>query len=279
MGKKTSEIILVVEMKKMLIVIIFFFVITGLFIFIFMHRHRDYFAIAEEIVFESIDDVSKKQTTLYIVGDSWAYYHKPYDVQLANMIKLRTDKEVSISSFGICGLTTKGIYQNMFDKTSEDYAFNERPDYCLLFAGINDADRKMGKQFYRNHMKMMIDYLLRQNVTPIVLEIPNFDIVSSFMNRDLRTQLLYTASMISTQSGLNCIDDYRKQFEELYHEEGWGGKVLYIHSKQWNPDGYKDIRNLYNSDMMHLNENGYIVLDSCIVDFVFFPHSNNDIFL
>lgn len=185
------------------------------------------------------------------------------------MIQNKVGKPVKVVSYGACGLTTKGVYRSFFDYNSKEYAFQEKPDYCIVFAGINDSDRKIGDLYYSKHMKLIVDYLLSLSVTPIILEIPEYDIVSSFESRDWQTKLFYICSMISTISRFNCIDGYRKNIEDLYVNEGWYEKVLYIHADSWNPSGYKDSRNLYKKDRMHLNENGYKILDSCIARSIF----------
>ena len=258
------------QLKKLFYLVIFFFIIIlCLFVLVFKFKYKEYFAIAKEYSINSIKSSSDDSLNIYIVGDSWAYYHKSYDDHLAQMIQMRVRKTVSVKSYGICGLTSKGVYNNLFDIASKEYAFTKIPDYCIVFAGINDTDRKVGRLFYKNHIKLIVDYLLKLKVTPVVFEIPHFDIVSSFMSRDYRTQLFYLASMLTTLSRLDCINDYRKQFEETYEEEGWNGKVLYVHSDSWNPNGYKDGRNLYTDDLMHLNDCGYNILDSFIVNTLF----------
>lgn len=253
----------------MILFVSIIFLTLGLSLLIFKYRHRDYFAIAKEIVTKSNEITSDDSFYICIVGDSWAYYHKSHDKHLAQMIQVRVEKAVKVESFGICGLTSKGVYKNLFDRASNEYAFTHKPDYCIVFAGINDTDRKIGQSFYKCHMKLIVDYLLRLGVVPIVFEIPDYGIVSSFISKDYRTKFFYLASMFTTISYLDCIKDYRKQFEIMYNEEEWDGRVLYIHSYSWNPDGYKDARNIYTDDLMHLNDYGYNILDSCVVNTLF----------
>lgn len=65
---------------------------------------------------------------------------------------------------------------------------------------------------------------------------------------------------------MDCINDYREAYDNLLKEQGWKDKVITIRSNDWNPDGYRDIRGLYDEGLMHLNEKGYLVLDSCIAN-------------
>ena len=259
----------VMQWKKMILLVYVFFLFIALILLIFKYRHKEYFELAKELVPNPNVVFGDDSLYICIVGDSWAYYHKSHDSHLAQLIQLRVGQAVKVKSYGICGLTSKGVYNNLFDRSSREYAFTEIPDYCIVFAGINDTDRKVGRLFYKSHMKLIVDYLLRLKVTPIVFEIPHFDIVSSFISKDYKTQFFYLASMFTTISNLDCIKDYRKQFEKMYDKEGWDGKVLYIYSDSWNPNGFKDGRNLYTDDMMHLNDYGYNILDSCIVNTIF----------
>ncbi len=74
----------------------------------------------------------------------------------------------------------------------------------------------------------------------------------------------YLASMLLTWSKMDCIQDYREAYTELINEQGWKEKVVTISSEDWNPEGYLDARGLYDGGLMHLNTQGYFVLDSCI---------------
>jgi hypothetical protein len=70
--------------------------------------------------------------------------------------------------------------------------------------------------------------------------------------------------MVLTGSKMDCIDDYREEYVELVNENNWQDKVITIWHDDWNPDGYKDSRNLYDEGLMHLNQKGYSVMDACI---------------
>ena len=63
---------------------------------------------------------------------------------------------------------------------------------------------------------------------------------------------------------MDCIQDYREAYKEMIESQNWEDNVLDISIGDWNPDGYRDKRNLYDAGLMHLNTNGYKVLDSCI---------------
>jgi hypothetical protein len=63
---------------------------------------------------------------------------------------------------------------------------------------------------------------------------------------------------------MDCIDDYRDAYRELIDENMWDKRVISISHDEWNPEGYMDSRGLYDEGRMHLNEKGYLVLDSVI---------------
>lgn len=75
---------------------------------------------------------------------------------------------------------------------------------------------------------------------------------------------MYLVSMLLTRSKMDCIQDYRNAYIDLIKEHEWERQVITISYKDWNPDGYKDIRGLYDGGLMHLNAKGYSILDSCI---------------
>ena len=82
--------------------------------------------------------------------------------------------------------------------------------------------------------------------------------------------------MLWTQSAINCIDSYSNSYNDLITEQQWQEDVITIRRSFWNPRGYKGQKNLYTPDRMHLNQDGYFVLDSCIASQIvmFLQHRN-----
>ena len=72
--------------------------------------------------------------------------------------------------------------------------------------------------------------------------------------------------MALTWSKMDCINEYRTAYINMIKAQRWEDKVITIWSDDWNPDGYMDKRNIYDEGLMHLNERGYLVLDSCIAN-------------
>ncbi len=198
------------------------------------------------------------------IGDSWAEGHMNIPCEIDSIIKQSIHRDVVVQIAGVSGLTSKNIYYSIFRNEHIRKVIEWGPDYCFVAAGINDSDRKMGKSYYRENMRLIINFLLEHHIIPIILEVPSFDICYSFKRRNRQVKMKYLFSMIVTQSRMDCINDYRKAYKSLLKDENLDGKVLTVWTKDWNPDGYRDIRELYDEGYMHLNEEGYHVLDSCI---------------
>lgn len=200
------------------------------------------------------------------IGDSWADGHKRNKCVIDSLVCSSTGRPTVVKTAGISGLTSKNVYYGIFRNDSMKEVIEWGPNFCFVVAGINDSDRKMGKGYYKQNMRLIIDLLLQNQIIPIILEIPSYDIRLSFKRRSREIKLLYFASMLLTWSKMDCINDYREAYDNLLKEKGWKDKVITIRSNDWNPDGYRDIRGLYDEGLMHLNEKGYLVLDSCIAN-------------
>lgn len=198
------------------------------------------------------------------IGDSWADWHKKHQCKIPVFISSKAECNVDVYISGILGLTSKQIYLSMFQDDSVRNAIEWGPDYCVVMAGINDADRKMGTGYYKENMRLIIDFLLSNQITPVIIEIPYFNTRRSFQIRNFEGKLQYLLSMAVHFSPIDCVHQYRKAHTELIEEEGWSQRIIYIPESNWAPEGYRDSRNLYDDLQMHLNEKGYEVLDSCI---------------
>ena len=198
------------------------------------------------------------------IGDSWAEGHIQYQTQLEKMLRYDTRQNVKVRTAGISGLTSKNIYYSIFKNDSVKSVVEWHPDYCIVAAGINDSDRKMGRNYYKENMKLIISLLLENQIIPVILEIPDYDIRNSFKMRTRYVKFVYVVSMALTLSGMDCRDDYRDVLSQLILEQHWQNELLYIGREKWNKEGYQDHRALYDEGRMHLNARGYEVLDSCL---------------
>lgn len=236
----------------------------ALFIGIIIINNSPYFSPAEKqggiTVMQHDDDTIR----VAYIGDSWADGHKKVKCVIDSLVYFAIGRPVVVKTAGISGLTSKNIYYGIFRNDSIRRLIEWGPDFCFVVGGINDTDRKMGKGYYKENMRLIIDFLLENHITPIILEIPSYDILFSYKRRSRQVKLQYLASMVVTWSKMDCIEDYRNAYYDLLNEQGWNDRVITISHKDWNLDGYKDKRGLYDSGLMHLTGKGYLALDTCI---------------
>lgn len=247
------------------------FLILGLFsLVITIHYcikvYNEMYLPAEKCDFFSIQKKNDDILRIAFIGDSWAYLHSLHQCNIDSLVNKKIDKQVQVRSAGISGLTSKEIYKSIFNDSLINSLFKWGPDYCIIMAGINDTDLKLGVSYYKKNMQLIIDFLIDNDIIPIVLEIPHYDIEYSFERRYKRQKLQRLLSMILTCSGIDCIDEYRAALLEILNDNS--GKIIYIEEKKWCPGGYLVSSNLYCEDMMHINEKGYQVLDTCIASHI-----------
>lgn len=205
--------------------------------------------------------------TLHIayIGDSWAYMHNNHQCQIPHLIKGRTFQTTKVYSYGLPGRTSKEIYEALFDDVHlVKYMKEQGCDYCFISAGINDINKKLSITYYIKSMNGIIRFLLSNNVHPIILEIPDFDVYKVYRGHDKYRKLLRKISMTINNVPLDCKQLYRDALDDLIHKEGYQDKVSIIRYRSWNHDYYNDLNNLYLNDGVHLNNYGYSVLDSMI---------------
>jgi len=199
------------------------------------------------------------------IGDSWAFVHKDHNYQISQLIEDSIHRSVKVHSYGICGLTSKEIYENLFDNSDLKHFFQNRGyEYCLVSVGINDTYKKMSTIYYQQSMDAIIQFLLHNNIHPIILEIPDYNIQKAYERQKLYRKMIRHLSMHINNTPMDCKLPFRNALDKLLHEKEYENKVNVIRYKCWNNDYIHDLRQLYKPDGMHLNEKGYAVLDSMI---------------
>lgn len=213
------------------------------------------------------------------MGDSWGELqgcHYQDSLQIAIQREL-PNKKIKATANGAGGAKSKAVYYNMFEdhlnknkggKYYRSYhsAFTEKPNYCIVCVGINDAITKVGKDYYVSNTKLILQQLIHAGIYPILLEIPTFNIERAYEKSPLSQKALRRLSMRVTNSSLNCLDDYRNAMEEYLEKSGMIKRICYVRTEEWLPNGYNDSRQLFKDDELHLNALGYHVLDSCIAE-------------
>ena len=210
-----------------------------------------------------------------MIGDSWVYFHETLrrDSTFENKLKrLMKSRKVKVTAKGKTGATSGEIYQRMSaEQTMEmDFDLNycsqsvieEGADYCVISAGINDARQRRGKYYYVSSYLQIIRLLLSQGIRPVIMEIPNVYVDEAFTGNTLYYRLKARICMSVLNTGLYGVGDYRNILKDSLFSTHLMDSVIYISAASWNPDGWKDKRDIYTDDHFHLNLAGYELLDS-----------------
>lgn len=233
-------------------------------IIIFKAYH--YYAPLEERIPYKMAQQNDDTLRIAYIGDSWAHIHQHvHQCQIPDLIKGKNQKPSKIYSYGFPGRTSKEIYKALFDDEQQrQVLMNIGFHYCIISAGINDANKKMSVKYYQKSMDYIIRFLLSNHVHPIIIEIPDYDILKIYRWQKLDRKMLYNISMAINKIPLDCKHVYRDALNDLIHKRGYHEKVSVIRYKSWNNDYKKDQRLLYLIDGVHLNNYGNAVLDSVI---------------
>ena len=200
------------------------------------------------------------------IGDSWAFFHQPYDQRISDSLTNKLRLPAKVTSLGFCGRSSKEVYQYFFDKPEMVTFLSKGYDYCFVSLGINDANKKMSTNYYKESMACIIQFLLTNQIIPIILEIPDYDIERMYRWEIPSRKLLRPFSRFVTGTPINCKKEFRQALDELLTEKEYGEKVQVIRYKTWNDNFAEDLKNYYKGDGIHLNDKGYAKLDSCIVN-------------
>ncbi len=200
------------------------------------------------------------------IGDSWAFYHHPYDHRMTYRLSSKLHHPAKVTSLGFCGRSSKEIYWYLFDNLELVKYISKGYTYCFIAVGINDTNKKMSLNYYKQSMACIIQFLLENRIMPIILEIPDYDIEKMYRNEIPSRKLLRPFSRFVTGTPINCKKEYRQALNDLFVEKQYGEKVQIVRYQDWNDNYAEDLKNYYNSDGIHLNEKGYAKLDSCIIE-------------
>ena len=250
-------------MKRTIIYISAFLTICIIAVF-FMEAYRYYTPPGERVAYK----MALPDDTLRIayIGDSWAFYHlHEHQCLIPKIINDQCKKPTKIFSYGFPGRTSKEIYEAFFDDKEQRLLLqNHGFQYCIVSAGINDANEKMDIKYYQRSMDYIIRFLLLNHVRPIIIEIPDYDIKKTYQWQKRGRKMLYKLSMTINKVPVDCKQIYRDALDDLIRKNGYQEKVSIIRYKSWNNTYEKDLKMLYLIDGIHLNNYGNTVLDSVI---------------
>lgn len=218
-----------------------------------------------------------------VIGDSWADYHTSLsgDTIIANAASRLSDIPVKTETRGKKGALSKEIYYFMYeDKTTEhDYEpdrctqplIEQHPDYCVIFAGINDVTYLRPTSFYAENMRLIIRLLLHNGIRPVVMEIPIVNFTYPMPGFPFKERWFYRIRSVLMGTFANKGADYQRALTEMLDRQGLRDSVVYISARQWNPEGCLD-ETMFLEDHLHLNLAGYQRLDSCITTEIIRDH-------
>ena len=248
-------------MKRWLIILLFFITIICIAI---GHAIYGYYTPPTERKAYIIPHHHDDTLRIAYIGDSWAAMHKEHRCLIAQLIKDRIHRPVKVSSFGIHGKTSKEIYENLFDNQNMRHFMMQGYDFCFISAGINDTYKKMSATYYRTSMYNIIHFMLTNHIHPIILDIPDYDIVKAYDRQHSYRKLLRRMSILITESRMDCKQEFRNTLTELVTDLKNNNQISILNYQEWNNEYHNDIKKYYLGDGMHLNKLGYAKLDSCI---------------
>lgn len=233
-----------------------------------------------EIRPKRIDDTLR----IAFIGDSWADYQTLLsgDTMVINAAKKIYEKPVKAETRGKKGALSKEIYFFMFNEKTEEHSYEpdrctqplieEHPDYCVIFAGINDVTYLRRTSFYAENMQLIIKHLLHNKIRPVIIEIPIVNFTEPMTRKGFKERWFYRIRSVLTGTQNNKGEDYQDALKEKLEETNQIDSVLYISVTQWDPRGSSDT-DIFLPDKLHLNLHGYHILDSCIVSEIIRDHT------
>lgn len=245
------------------------------------------FAVAKELPFYDVRPSYNDDTLrVAIIGDSWAEYHATFncDSLFQQYARKLTDRPVICQSRGKGGALSKEIFYLMFsdsyfqDQNPHDVStkplLEAHPDYCVVMAGINDTWKKRPISYYTGNYRLIIKFLLANNIRPVVMEIPDFEMGDWLNANRKRQRFLYRIYSYFTGVVEDDINPFRDGLKNMLRNTGLVDSVLYIPACNWLPQDHNYSSNIYQTDHVHLNYQGYHLLDSCIASEIVRDNSN-----
>ena len=225
-------------------------------------------SIASTCEIYKIDKVDDDTIRVLIIGDSWAANHSwmQMDSFLQERLEERVTKPVAVKSKGRGGEKSKGIYQLLFQSEGDGTKklFLSGADYCIISAGINDAAANWGTEQFCAHYLKIINFLLFNGVCPVVIEIPNVDIKGLYKGKNTKDSFVDFLRSTMTHSGMYNYPEYREALFAMLDENGLRDKVLIVSLKDWYGDSAEMNWSFFLNDGIHLNHQGYELLDTGI---------------
>ena len=256
--------------KVMLVLglILFVFLIIECTYFFYYYRWKHLWTLEDRLPTYQVKESSADSLRVLMIGDSWAGIHHEsgMDSYLQSQLQSKLKKRIVVESKGKGGEKTKGIYRLIFESNTYGTRplFSEGADYCVVFAGINDAAANLGVRQYCYYYRLILDFLLVNHIRPVVVEIPNVNIWQIYGSKPIKDLLSDFVKSKMTNCKMYQIGEYREALHQMLQNESFMEKVIYIPMDKWNRYGPEIEKSLFMEDQIHLNRKGYEKLDSCI---------------
>ena len=254
-------------------VVIAALILLGLF---YVYPQYKFYYVPEKLPFYEIYPLHQDDTLrIAFIGDSWADYHTLLsgDTMMTNAAKKIYNHPVKTQTRGKQGALSKEVYYFMYSDKTVEHSYEpdrctqplieEHPNYCVVFAGINDVTYLRPTSFYAENMRLIIKLLLHNDIRPVVMEIPIVNFTEPMGRKIFRERWFYKIRSVVMGTMNNTGEDYQEALKKMLEDARLKDSVLYISAKQWNPGGSVDTT-MFLVDRLHLNLNGYHTLDSCI---------------
>ena len=260
-------------MKKLLLSLLFLAVLVYSCNRLYQFIDRE-FCVAEELPFYHVGPHPNDDTLrVAVIGDSWAELHRLFncDSLFIQYGGRQTTNPIKCMTRGKKGATSKDVYYYMFrSQTQEDSICTQplleaHPDYCIIMVGINDVWKKRPVSYYTGNYRLIIRLLLANDIRPVVMEIPDFALKEWLNKHRKRQGYLYRIYSVFTGVVQDDITPFRNGLKEMLEETGLTDSVLFIPAGHWLPQNHQYSEKIYRKDHAHLNNQGYYMLDSCIV--------------
>jgi lysophospholipase L1-like esterase len=217
------------------------------------------FSIAHENLKSPIFETSNDTTlTIGIIGDSWVAAGN-LDPFIKNSMSLN-GRHCVIYSAGLGGAKTKQVYMNLFapekDFFSSAFIKEKQVKYCVVCCGVNDSFGQFGKRFYSKNMCMIIKELLKYNIKPVIVELPEYGVEELYNKlhivNKIKNQIF---AFFTSKNGLDNIREYREALAEEMKKQLLYDKIVFVDFDAVCSD-YPKCSYLY-TDHLHLTDQGY----------------------
>ena len=102
----------------------------------------------------------------------------------------------------------------------------------------------MSTDYYKYSMNYIIKFLLANNIHPIIMEIPDYDIIKAYNRQVLSRKILRQLSMLVNDIPLNCKQLYRNSLDDIIIENNYTNLLSVIRYKIWNNNRTKDFNTI-----------------------------------